>query len=391
MRSRHVPARLVALSLITLLSSPSRAQPQPLAAPGPGENAALRYWQAFAHLPKFDEAQQKLLAAPPAAGRADAKATELVASGRDALLYLRRGAAIGACDWGLHPEDGPHLLLPHLAKGRDLARLASLNARLDFAKGDNGRAVDHAADAIVLGRHLSTDLTAMISYLVQLAVERNAIETLAPHLGGLDAASLDRLERRMAALPAGGTLEQCMRVERASFLEWAVAHLGKMKDQDPWREKVLAPFAAGDPAQSKEKLDAVVAASGGTRAGVLEQFEALRPLYDELGPMVQLPRDEFRAKFAALQDRAKNNPLASEVLPAMTRVYDKDGAGRTRMTLLRAAVAVARGGPERAKEYKDATGAPVEYQATADGFELRTKVMDEESAVMLKVGGKKGQ
>ena len=379
---------LIVLTSFTILAATSRAQRQQPAGEGLGNNAALRYWQAFAHLPKLDEQQQKLLtdAANGTANGPDA--AKLLEGGRDALLYLRRGAAIGACDWGLHPEDGPYLLLPHLGKGRELGRLASAQARQDFAKGNARQAVDGAADAIVLGRHLSTDLTAIVSYLVQLAVERNAIETLASHLGDLDAATLEHLDRRLAALPPGGSMQDCMRVERESFLEWAIDHLGKMNDNDPWKEKVLGPFGGATEGE-RANIEKVVAAAGGTRQGVLKQFESLRQYYQELDKILTLPREQFTAKLADIEERARDNPVAAATLPSMSKVYDRDAAGRTRMTLLKAAVAVARGGRQRAKDFKDASGAAVEYYPTDGGFELRSKVVDDGKPVTLVVAGRK--
>jgi len=387
MRFRVILPIVAASSIVTLLAVLSPAQQPAPARNGLGNNAALRYWQAFAHLPKLDGRQEKLLA-EPGDGTSD-DAAKLAESGKDALLYLHRGAAIVPCDWGLHPEDGPYLLLPHLGKGRDLARLACLKARADFARGDGAAGVGEVADTVVMGRHLSADLTAIISYLVQLAVERTAIDAVAPHLAGLDPAALDELDKRLASLPPGGTLEQCMRVERDSFMEWAVTHLRQMNDQDHWKERVLGPFAVNESQESKDKVDKVVAACGGTREGVLRQFEAMRPQYEELGRILRLPRDEFLAKFADLQERAKGNPVAVEVLPSMTRVYDRDAAGRTRMTMLRAAIAVIRDGPGKARDFKDAAGNSLEYVATADGFELRSKVVDDDKPVTLKVGGKK--
>lgn len=391
MRPRTALALLMASTMIALLAARSPAQQRQAAAGGGtrgsalGQNAALRYWQAFAIFPKLDEQQQKLLADASAQGADTAKLAE---AGENSLLYLRRGAAIGPCDWGLHREDGPYLLLPHLAKGRDLARLAALKARLDFAAGKPADAVDTAADAIVMGRHLDADMTAIISYLVQIAVERTEIEALAPHLASLDAATLDRLDKRLAALPSGGSLERCMQVERDSFLEWAVSHLRQMKDTDPWKEKVLQPMS-GSPESPSGELDAIIAAAGGTREGMIKQFEGLRPVYEEISRLLPLPRDQFRARFADLQKRAGENPIAKAVLPSMEKVYDRDAAGRTRMTLLKAAVAVARGGPDRANEFKDSSGGAIEYSATPDGFELRTKVLDDDKPVTLKAGGKK--
>jgi hypothetical protein len=234
-------------------------------------------------------------------------------------------------------------------------------------------------------------VTAIISYFVQLNVEGMAINTLAPHLAGLDAAQLDALDRRLAALPPGGSVQACLKVERESFLDWAIANLRRMNDQDPWKERVLGPLAMGEGgAADKDKIEAAVQAAGGTRQGVLRQFETLRSYYDEVGAIVTLPREQFRARLAEIEKRTEANPLAKSVVPTMARVYDKDAAGRTRMTLLKAAIAVVRGGPEKARDFKDASGVPVEYQAAGDGFELKTKVVDEDKPVTLKVGGKKG-
>ena len=390
MRCPKVLACLVVFTTILLQIAPAEAQRQAAqerARGQLGQNAALRYWQAFAHMPALDEGQQKLLASSASAGAVDPTAAKLAEEGRNALLYLNRGAAIRECDWGLHPEDGPYLLLPHLSRGRNLARLAAVRARVEFAAGNGAAGVDSAADAIVLGRHLASDLTAIISYLVQIGVERIAIEALAADLGGLDAAAMDRLDRRLAALPQGGSLEACMRVERDTFIDWALGNLRRMNDQDPWKQKVLQPLS-GSPDAAAE-VDALVAASGGTREAVIKQLEGLRGYYDQLGPILSLPRAQFQPRLAELQKRVEPNPLAKAVLPAMQKVYDRDAAGRTRMTLLKAAAAVARGGPERAMEFKDAEGNAIEYQATADGFELRSKVMDDGQVVVLKVGGRK--
>jgi hypothetical protein len=359
------------------------AQRQPPAQAGTslGQNAALNYWQAFAHLPAK-------LPAPGDAG-ADPDEAKLLESGKDALLYLHRGAAIGPCDWGLHREDGPYLLLPHLGKGRDLGRLAGMKMRRDFAAGNGRDAAETAADTIVMARHISSDLTAIISYLVQLSVERTTIENLAPHLAGLDPATLEALDHRLAALPPGGSLQASIRAERELSIGWAIAMLRQMKDQDPWKERVVSVFTIAEAGPSQEKTDAMVAAAGGTREGALKQFESLVPYYDELGKIISLPREQFQAKWGDLDKRARTNAFAEAVLPAMSRFYDVEAAGRTRLALLRAAVAVARGGPDKAREFKDATGSTIEYQEAPDGFELRSKVMDKDKPVTLKVGGRK--
>ena len=172
MRFRKPLSILIVSLTFAVLAPPLSAQRQPPAQPANGslgQNAALNYWQAFAHLPRQ-------LPAPGETG-ADPDEAKLLESSKDALLYLHRGAAIGPCDWGLHREDGPYLLLPHLAKGRDLGRLAGMKVRQDLAAGNGSAGAQTAADALVMARHLSSDVTSIITYLVQLAVERSTVET----------------------------------------------------------------------------------------------------------------------------------------------------------------------------------------------------------------------
>ena len=382
MRLQRPLAVLAVFATIVLSAAPACAQQRRQPAPGNslGQNAALCYWQAFAHLPKLE---------PVGSDAPEPDLAKALESGKDALLYLHRGAAIGPCDWGLHPEDGPYLLLPHLSKGRDLSRLACMRVKQDLAGGKSGDAVEVAADSLVMGRHLSADLTAIISYLVQLMVERSTIETLAAGLAGADPAALEALDRRLAALPQGGSLAACMRVERDLGTGWAIRELQKMDDAGPWKDRVLGPYSFNEGGPQPAKIEALAAAAGGTRQGALKQFEALTPYYDELDTIIKLPRDQFRARLDALQKRAAGNPFVEATLPAMGRVYDNDAAGRTRLTMLKAAVAILRGGPERAKEFKDAAGAALEYHQAPGGFELRSSVVEKDMPVVLKVGGKR--
>src|SRR5439155_12326489 len=134
----------------------------------PGANAALKYWQAFTQM-NFTKEQEKLLEEWSKAPL-DAATDKLLDSAKMALLYLHRGAKLDACDWGLDYEDGPGLLLPHLAKSRALTRLAALHACREFAQGRAPAAVDDALAALALARHANSDFT-LISILVRYANE----------------------------------------------------------------------------------------------------------------------------------------------------------------------------------------------------------------------------
>ena len=82
------------------------------APPNPGANAALKYWQAFATLPKFTDAEGQKLNAESLTIPLDAQARELVTRAEYSLQMIHRGAALPRCDWGIGHEEGIHVRLP---------------------------------------------------------------------------------------------------------------------------------------------------------------------------------------------------------------------------------------------------------------------------------------
>ena len=378
MRQRTLSAFVVVFTLIA--AQAAFAQPAPRQT---SNNAALRYWQAFAHTPELNEERQKSLAdALAPGGKLSDEHVKLLDDGRDALLYLRRGAALKECDWGLHYEDGPYLLLPQLVRSRNLARLAALRTRHRLAGGDGKGAVEDTLDALTLARHAGADGT-MVAYLVQLAIEQVATESLAAGMAGLDPAALDLAAKRLESLPPGGSLAATTRTEKESFFDWARTKLRAMKDDEPWQETILKPL--GDQSGA---LEQAIEQAGGTRQGVLEQLDAFAPYYGEVAKILPLPRDQFLARHKELRAGVEKNPIGKLIVPAYEMAYGRDQAGRTRMMMLKAAVAIARGGPEKAKGLKDAGGNPIEYRATETGFELLSPITDRDKQVKLTVGGK---
>src|SRR5262249_42718358 len=142
-----------AVSFLGLLC-PSPATQASALTPDPAANAALQYWHAFALMPPLAKEQEKMLA-NWARIPLDAAAVKLVESSRMSVEYLRRGARQRACHWGLDYNDGVSLLLPHLAKARDLARLAALHSRLEFKRGHFDAGVEDGAAIFALARHVA--------------------------------------------------------------------------------------------------------------------------------------------------------------------------------------------------------------------------------------------
>ena len=91
-----------------------------------GANAALKYWQAFAALPKFTKAEQEKLG-ECLTMPLDDRAKDFVARSAYSLRMLHHGAALKNCDWGIGwEEDGVEVRLPHTMAARTLANLVCL-------------------------------------------------------------------------------------------------------------------------------------------------------------------------------------------------------------------------------------------------------------------------
>jgi hypothetical protein len=365
----------------TLLAATFAASAQPVppppAAAAAHRDAAVQYWQAFAAMPAMDKPQQDLAAGWDTVPL-DATAVKLIDASANALKQLRRGAACDHCDWGLNKEDSFGLLLPHLAKSRDLARLACLRARYRISKGQHAQAVDDVVDALVLARRVGAD-DVLIGILVQDAMQSIAVQALAPHLTEFGKGDLAALAARLATLPKGGTFEGFVVWEREAGLMALIAGLkDAQRDARPWDQYLSDNL--GLPVET-------IRAAGGSPEAVTKHLEALRPLYDEFAAALKLPQAQAKLKFAELSKRTESNPMKS-VMFNYSRVYDRHATAETRLTLLRAAVAIRLNGPDQLKQFTDPfTGEPFEHKPTSTGFELLSKVKDEhDKLVTLTIG-----
>ena len=120
------------------------------------ENAALVYWQAFALLPAVDQDREQLVK-EAATVKLDQRTEELVQASKNALVCMRRATSIPELDWGLEYSAGPHMLMPHLSKARQLARYACLHARQQLADGNPEGALQTIHNTFVLARRIGAD------------------------------------------------------------------------------------------------------------------------------------------------------------------------------------------------------------------------------------------
>ena len=375
------------LSFVVPLVGLALGAPAPAQTPAKGDaNAALKYWTAFALMPTLNEEEGKLVQDWDKVPL-DAAALKVIDQSKNSLVYLHRGAALAKCDWAPNYEDGMRLLLPHLAKARNLAQLAALRARHQFEQG-NPRA--GMADVIALlrfARHIETD-PIMINQLVGYVIEGMATHAAAPHLPAAKATLAD-VATTLDRLPAGPTVAQMLTQERENFHGWIIRELRAADQARPGSWKDVWAEVTGEVNREGGKPAEAVRAVGSLDEAV-KIVEGLNPVYTELIKLADRPWKEFEAGHAELLKKARaENPVAGAVLPAVDKVAATKRRADVRLALFKAAVAVVQGGPEKVKEHKDPFGdGPFEYKAVDGGFELKSKLIFKDQPVTLVVGKK---
>ena len=365
---------LVGLACPALSAAQNPFQRTPLA-----ENAALQYWQAFAQMQSLDKDQMKVLEEWNTVSLDDPAVKKVLDAGQSSLMYLHRGARMKQCDWGLDYGDGISMLMPHLAKARDLARLAALHGRQEFERGSPKLARGDATSIMVLARHVGRDPT-MICVLVRFGIEGLAVDLFAPHVTELKAPYSQAVAMFEALPPAPGVL-QTLVVEKNYFAAWIAKKLREEEARQPgagltlWKNFVLG---ADVPEAIKQlKIEEAI-----------KRTEDLLPVYDELAKLVALPKDQFDAQYPAFIQKAKEaNPVAGLIVPAVDQLLAKERRHQARLAMSMAATAVAEGGPEKLKDIKDPFGdGPFTYRQLDKGFELQSKLLFEGQPVTLKAG-----
>ena len=181
-----------------------------------GQNAALRYWSAFAQMQDapIGNQQAKELSAilDGTTSYDDSKYKDLVENNRHALETMARGTLIADCDWGLDYALGPDMPIDYAPKATALARLNVLYV-FHLLSGDDK---EGAVRALLAGLRFSRDIANGGSLMATLLAK----DSLAKHLGAI--AFVSRME---------GT-----EVPQRALLQKALAQLGP--DPLDWRSPI---------------------------------------------------------------------------------------------------------------------------------------------------------
>lgn len=354
-------------------------------------NAAVIYWQAFSAMPNLNEAERlqlteatKFMNAP-----LDDKIRPVVDQFDQALRQMHRATQVVPCDWQLNEDDGPFLLLPHLQKARDLARVALLRARLRFAAGEQEAAVGDVLDTIHMARDCGSS-PLIIAYLVTVAIERSASDVLAAQLPKLSADQLERIAKSLPEMPATAAIAECF--------QWEATYIGG------WFERLVESEAAkiSDPAEGLTLLSAAAQAAGVSaelevaegdveserRRRILKSLTvadvraSVKRLHADYESIIKVAAEDRKARAEQLprlaDELAECRKLAKRedaqryvsvmLLPTFALVGDRERTAFVRQQLLIQAIDVQRHG---AANVRPIDGMKVEYHKTQAGFELR--------------------
>lgn len=241
-RFRLIPWTL-SLSLIT--AGAAMAQQKP------GENAALRYWSAFAQMQDSvittEQARELSLIVEGTAPYSDLKYRDLVEKNRPALETMIRATALPYCDWGIDYGLGHDTPVDYARKALELGRLDVLYAFHLLIAGDE----DGAVRALAAGVRFSHDVANGGTLFATLAADKLLSSDLrvmafAVHVSQpeLSAARKSVLRRAMAQLPPDGLDWQSAMKREFAVLRMPVRTAEGSTELDPEAQAALAEIAS---------------------------------------------------------------------------------------------------------------------------------------------------
>jgi RNA polymerase sigma factor (sigma-70 family) len=341
---------------------------------GPRANAALHYGQAFIALRRGGGDPEKLFA-QCLTMPLDAHARQLVTRSAYALRMMQRGSARPRCDWTTDFERGIDIPYTRADGARALSSRACLRIRMRFEEGKSADAIDDLIAALTLARHVSLDGT-LDSLRAGQDIEQRMGEALALYLPKLDVGAIKILKKRLAALPAGGSVTTATTRMGENLLDWIV---GEVKEA-PDRDSLLAFLTqlCGDKRESAEKRLAqgkvFLQECGGTAKGVTQRAEQLRPGLARLAKKLDLPPKQVKKEWDREEKELAGTPVFKLFAPVLHNIRIRQAQADVRRALLSAALAVRLDGQDALKKHPDPlAGESFEYTAFKGGFELRSQ------------------
>jgi hypothetical protein len=201
-RRRSIPSLII---LLAATAASGNAQQRLKLA----DNAALRYWAAFAQMQDSaitdEQAKELNLILEGTAPYADLKYRELVEKNRPALETMIRGTSISACDWGIDYGLGQDTPVDYVRRALELGRLNVLYSFHLLIAHDKDGTVHALAAGIRFSREVANDGTLFATVAAKsLLTEHLRAMNFALHVDELSPAQKSILQKSVAQLGADG-------------------------------------------------------------------------------------------------------------------------------------------------------------------------------------------
>lgn len=329
-----------------------------------GANAALRYWQAFAAMPEFNDDQLEAITDWQTVELDNEHAASVIAQSRTAIDALHAAAKLDACDWGLDLSQGFALPLPHVTKSRQLTRIACLSARADLAAGQN----DAALRTLRAAAKLATDTgepALLICQLVAVAGQSMVRDAIADGAHRLTVEQRAALIRDLPKLMPTPKLSDGMRAERDIAVPWL-----RGLSNNP--AKLMAAMQGGDGGGPNLPDD-----NDGVKM-IRKQVDLLESDYNELIAVADGPIDEIDKLTDQIVERAKRESriLTAIALPSLGSAGRVLQDSATKTSQLRAGLLYLDGGQAAADKIADPHGdGPLAIAVNDDSITLTSKLV----------------
>lgn len=371
-------------------------------------NAAVNYWQAFGLMPEWTEEEKKLRESLPAdfSESLPAGVKELTERSGAALAALELATRVENCDWQLDIAQGPMLVLPHVQKARELARQSDLRARYRFSQGQAAGGVDDILASLRMSRAIGKDQI-LISMLVQVAIERGAMNVAAAYLPQLNETERKQLLDVWQQSNATSTFADSLRMEKKVFGGWLKAEFekataGKRGDEpagDFLKSLWVLAVTLSNP-ETNETIEALSFVNVEMAKKAIEEYLADCDEMIRIGGLDFAQRRIELAKFDQELQKAKvaiketieekkglGRQLSLLLLPAISAVSETEEAWVARRKLFEVALQGIGGGEAGIAAAAKEMGLKVSYVAKENGFELSTSLTKEGKVEKLDFGG----
>jgi hypothetical protein len=338
---------------------------------------ALLYWQALDALPSVTKEEQTQLRTFEAMDNP----TALAARYNGAFKLLHRAATIkSGCDWAINGEDGLETWTPNFRRIRHAADAGCLRAYVALSKDDPEEARRNLMSVFVLGRHAAVAGT-LAAVMAQVEVESRIMDFVAQHFGQFPSDVMTRFAADLRTAPARVDVARGAHAEQ-SGPQWVVREIQKAQIESAGDER-KAMLRAREILEEwlgpGAWTDQVIAATGGTIAGVIAYIRQTAPYYESLQRIATAAPANLQIETvnAARAIENSTNLVVQRILPNLERARRREMEAVARLAMLEAANLYLREGRTGLLTVRDPFGnGPLAHRPIAAGFELRSVLSD---------------